>query len=184
MNCPVCKYENLESKEIEPNLFAEVCSKCKGKWISSDNYQSWLDSHGTILPEVSVGGSHGMSIPEFELARLCPKDRRILIKYKIGRNLSFTIDRCGNCGGVWLDDPEWTSLKERNLHDELNKIFTDHWQDEVQQEETRKTLEQIYRKKFGEDDYKKIKDFKIWIENHEKSGEIMAFIRDKNPLQF
>lgn len=184
MNCPVCKYENLETQEIETDLFAEVCLKCKGKWIPSENYRSWLDSHGSILPEMSVDGDSEMSIPEFELARLCPKDKRILIKYKVGRNLSFMIDRCGNCGGVWLDDTEWRSLKERNLHDELGNIFTDHWQEEVQREDTRKTLEHIYKEKFGADDYAKIKDFKIWIEKHEKSGEIMAFIKDKNPLQF
>lgn len=184
MNCPVCKYESLEMQEIEPNLFAEVCSKCHGKWISSENYQKWLELRGAILPELPASESAEMTIPEFELARLCPKDRRILIKYKVGRNLSFSIDRCGNCGGVWLDDTEWALLKERNLHDELNKFFTDHWQDEVQREETRKTLEQIYKEKFGEVDYTKIKDFKVWMNDHEKSGEIMAFIRDKNPLQF
>lgn len=184
MNCPVCKYNSLKTREIEPNLFAEVCEKCSGKWISSENYEKWLEHHGDILPELPPIHDSGMSIPEFELARLCPVDRRILIKYKVGRNLPFKIDRCSNCAGVWLDNTEWIALKERNLHDELNKIFTDHWQEEVKKEETRKILEGIYKEKFGGDDYAKIKEFKIWIEQHEKSGEIMAFLRDKNPLQF
>jgi Zn-finger nucleic acid-binding protein len=184
MNCPVCKADSLNTREIEPNLFAEVCRNCNGKWISSDNYEKWLNQLGETLPELPVTEDSGMTIPEFELARLCPKDRRILIKYKVGRNLPFKIDRCSNCAGVWLDDKEWIALKERNLHDELNKVFTDHWQEEVKKEETRKTLEGIYRDKFGVEDYTKIKDFKIWIEKHEKGGEILAFLRDKNPLQF
>ncbi len=184
MNCPVCKYNSLEIQEVETNLFADVCTSCKGKWISSDNYEKWLEQHGKDLPELPSDGDSGMTIPEFELARLCPIDKRILIKYKVGRNLSFKIDRCSNCAGVWLDDTEWQSLKARNLHDDLNKIFTDHWQEEVKKEETRKTLEGIYRDKFGEADYTKIKDFKTWIEDHEKGGEIMAFLKDKNPLQF
>lgn len=184
MNCPVCKYDSLKTTEIEPNLFAEVCANCSGKWISSDNYEKWLEHHGAILPEIQADDDPGIDIPEFELARLCPVDRRILIKYRVGRNLPFKIDRCSNCAGVWLDDREWVSLKQRNLHDELNKIFTDHWQEEVKREETRRTLDSIYEQKFGAEDYRRIRDFKKWAEGHEKSGEILAFLRDKNPLQF
>ncbi len=184
MKCPVCKYESLETNEIEPDLFADDCTKCNGKWISSDNYENWLEKQTAILPEIPLRADSDMTIPEFELARICPNDKRILIKYKVGRDLPFTIDRCGNCAGVWLDDTEWSSLKERNLHDEMNKMFTDHWQEEVKREETRKALDGIYQEKFGADDYMKIKDFKSWVENHEKSGEIMAYLKDKNPLQF
>ena len=184
MNCPVCKYDSLKTQEIEPNLFAEVCEKCLGKWISSQNYEKWLEVHDDILPELPATENVNMTIPEFELARLCPNCRRILVKYKVGRSLAFKIDRCGSCAGVWLDEKEWETLKSRNLHDEINKIFTDHWQEEVKREETRQTLEAIYKEKFGEDDYLKIKDFKTWMEQHEKGGEILAFLRDKNPLQF
>lgn len=113
-----------------------------------------------------------------------PKCRRILVKYKVGRNIPFKIDRCGNCAGVWLDENEWETLKSRNLHDEINKIFTDHWQEKIKQEETREALRTIYEQKFGLEDYKKIRAFKTWINSHEKSGEILAYIRDKNPLQF
>lgn len=184
MRCPVCNEENFETKEIEQDLFAEVCSRCQGRWISSKNYDRWLENHGKTVPESSPLEGNGLTIPEFKLARLCPRCRRILVKYKIGRNIPFKIDRCGNCAGVWLDQNEWDTLKSRNLHDEINKIFTDHWQEEVEREETRKTLERIYRDKFGEGDYAKIKDFKSWVNAHEKGGEIIAYIRDKNPLQF
>ena len=54
----------------------------------------------------------------------------------------------------------------------------------MKQENTRKTLKSIYQEKFGADDYAKIRDFKSWMDEHEKSGEIVAYIRDKNPLQF
>lgn len=184
MKCPVCKEENFETKEIEPKLFVEVCAKCDGKWISSDNYNRWLDGLDRELLEIPGTDENPLTIPEFELARLCPRCRRILVKYKIGRNIAFKIDRCGNCAGVWLDADEWKALRSRNLHDELNRVFTDHWQEEVKKDETRKALEKIYAEKFGEEDYGKIKDFKTWIEQHDKSGEIKAFIRDKNPLQF
>ena len=69
--------------------------------------------------------------------------------------------------------------QENEIHDEELQI-----QKITQKEDTRKTLQKIYRDKFGENDYYKIKEFKTWIENHEKGGEIMAFLKDKNPLQF
>lgn len=184
MNCPVCKSETLETKEIEPNLFAEVCEKCEGKWISSKNYENWLAAHGDILPEIPADKESELTIPAFQIARLCPVDKRILIKYKVGHDIPFSIDRCGNCAGVWLDKDEWEILKSRNLHDEMNKIFTDHWQEEVQKDEMRKRLGRIYSDKFGETDYTKIRDFKTWIDSHEKQGEILAYLKDPNPLQF
>ncbi len=183
MNCPVCKYNSLEIIEIEPNLFSEVCGKCNGKWISSKNYHTWLESKNEILPEIPADHDAQMTILQFELARLCPVDKRILIKYKIGHNIPFTIDRCGNCAGVWLDEDEWETLKSRNLHDELNIVFTDPWQEQVQREEMRKNLGRIYEEKFGADEYQKIRDFKIWLDSHEKQGEILAYLKDPNPLQ-
>ncbi len=183
MKCPACNKNDLETREIEPNLWARVCGECKGKWISNNNYQKWLKIRGEILPEIP-SAEPNITIPEFELARLCPKCRRILVKYKVGRNIPFKIDRCGNCAGVWLDQDEWETLRSRNLHDELNKIFTNHWQEEVKREETRNALRSIYEQKFGKEDYEKIRMFKSWVNEHEKSGEILAYIRDKNPLQY
>lgn len=184
MNCPNCKNAYLQAQEIEDNLPAQVCDNCDGKWISHENYESWLKFHGEILPEIPAGEESGMTIPHFQLARLCPKCKRILIKYKVGHNIPFQIDRCGDCAGVWLDQNEWETLKSRNLHDELNKIFTDHWQEQVSREETRRKLETIYQEKFGADDYRQIRDFKSWIDTHDKRSEILAYLDDPNPLQF
>jgi Zn-finger nucleic acid-binding protein len=36
--------------------------------------------------------------------------------------LSFAIEHCGQCEGVWLDKDEWTALKGRSLHDDLQRI--------------------------------------------------------------
>ncbi len=184
MNCPGCKKTDFELAELEPDLVVDVCRNCRGKWIAYANYERWLKIHGDTLPELSSVEDPDMTIPRFELAKLCPGCRRMLIKYKVGRDLPFKIDRCSNCAGVWLEENEWEILKSRNLHDELNKIFTDHWQEDVKREETRKALERIYEEKFGADDYAKIRAFKEWAESHEKRDEILAYIRDKNPLQF
>ncbi len=182
MNCPVCKNFELNQIEIEPNLWASRCENCHGKWISHNDYERWLKSHENL--PMTQAKKTKITIPEFELARLCPQCRRILVKYKVGQNVPFTIDRCGSCAGIWLDKGEWETLKRRNLHDDLQEIFTDHWQEEVKRGETRENLAQMYETKFGKEDYAKIVNFKEWMENHDKEDEILAYIRDPNPLQF
>ncbi len=184
MKCPGCKERDFEIAEIEPDLLVDICKNCGGKWIAYSNYERWLENHGDALPEIPGDADSGMTIPKFELAKLCPGCRRILVKYKVGRDLPFKIDRCSNCAGVWLEKNEWKTLKSRNLHDDLNKIFTDHWQEEVKRNRTRKALKKVYEEKFGAEDYERISEFKRWMDEHEKSGEILAYVRDKNPLQF
>ncbi|MEZ5307691.1 MAG: zf-TFIIB domain-containing protein [Pyrinomonadaceae bacterium] len=183
MKCPVCLKTELEARELEPDLFAAVCSDCNGKWISFASYEKWLEGLDGPLPNIDAEPA-SLTIPEFELARLCPECRRILVKYHVGKEVAFQIDRCGSCAGVWLDDNEWETLRSRNLHDDLNRVFTDHWQAEVARDETRKSLEQIYLKKFGDADYERIREFKDWVDAHEKKNEIISYVRDANPLQF
>lgn len=182
MKCPVCRQYDLLPFELEPNLTANICRNCDGKWISQNAYQLWLKSHENLpeLPSKEIK----MTIPEFELAKLCPECRRILVKYKVGHNVPFNLDRCGTCAGVWLEKDEWEILRSRNLHDDLQKIFTDHWQEEVKQEETRNHLMLMYAEKFGREDYEQILRFKEWVDSHEKADEIKAYIRDPNPLLF
>ena len=182
MNCPVCKTFELAQREIEPNLYASACENCKGRWLSFADYDAWLKANENlpVIPAKKIK----MTIPEFELVRLCPECRRILIKYRVGQDLPFFIDRCGTCAGIWLDKGEWETLKRRNLHDDLQKIFTDHWQEEVKRGETRSTLAKMYEEKFGKEDYSKIVKFKEWMDAHEKEDEIIAYLRDPNPLQF
>ncbi|MCU0237925.1 MAG: zf-TFIIB domain-containing protein [Pyrinomonadaceae bacterium] len=182
MNCPNCKTNELYPKEIEPYLSALVCENCRGRWITSNDYDSWLKSN-QHLPE-NPTKKLKMTIPEFELVRLCPECRRILIKYKVGQNVPFQIDRCSTCAGIWLDKGEWETLKRRSLHDDLKKIFTDHWQEEVKRGETRSHLSKMYEEKFGKEDYARIVKFKQWMDEHEKEDEIIAYLRDPNPLQF
>ncbi|MEN8908328.1 MAG: zf-TFIIB domain-containing protein [Clostridiales bacterium] len=44
MNCPVCKENNLQSKNISNHLKSFNCSKCNGLWIRLDDYLKWLNN--------------------------------------------------------------------------------------------------------------------------------------------
>jgi Zn-finger nucleic acid-binding protein len=181
MNCPVCKTVSLATAELESDLVAFTCRQCGGDWVRDSLYRSWREKQGEDLPE-KPGDGATIQLTNVEFARLCPDCNRILVKYKVGRDVNFTVDRCGGCGGVWLDKDEWTTLKERNLHDNLYDFFTESWQSEVRREETRKKLEAIYEQKFGAEAYAEIKRFKAWMDEQPSKTEIVAFLNDANPL--
>jgi len=182
MKCPACKMYDIIPTELETNLMAFACLQCSGSWIRDQDYRTWRTTRGEDLPEKPASNGTEIQIANIEVARLCPDCRRILIKYKVGRDVNFTVDRCGGCGGVWLDKDEWHTLKERNLHDNLYDFFTEGWQSDVRREEARKNMELIYKLRFGEEAYEKIKHFKEWLDKQSKRNEVLAYLSDTNPL--
>jgi Zn-finger nucleic acid-binding protein len=100
----------------------------------------------------------------------------------VGRNVPFTLDNCGECGGVWLDKDEWATLKTRNLHDDLHAIFTEQWQSEARREESRQTLAGMYERRFGAEGYAELQRIRAWIDQHPHKQEILAYLNDSDPL--
>jgi Zn-finger nucleic acid-binding protein len=112
---------------------------------------------------------------EIRGAKFCPSCSSYLVKYDVGRNLAFTIDRCGKCGGIWLDGNEWAALKQTKLHFDLHRIFSTDWQSQVRQQEHAKALDDIWKEQFGSD-YEELMRIKKWIDAHPKAAEMYAFL--------
>lgn len=182
MKCPVCKTVVLAAAEIETNLTASVCENCQGKWVAANDYAVWLTAQGANLPEKAAPELNA-EVDKFEAARICPNCKHILLKYKVGHETSFLLDRCNDCGGMWFERDEWETLRKRNLHDDLQEIFLDSWQETVRRKESKKSLEKLYREKFGAEDYDRIISFKTWLDAHERKNEIRAFLNDDNPFE-
>jgi Zn-finger nucleic acid-binding protein len=181
MNCPVCKTPELISTDLESNLTSYRCPECGGNWIRGAEYWRWLERHGPNLPERSDQDS-GLSLAEPGKHIDCPECRFRMVKYLVGHGFSFTLDQCGGCKGIWLDRNEWEVLKERNLHDDVNAMFTSFWQAEAQRELRRKRLEEIYISRFGADDYAEISRIRAWLLAHPKRPELLAYLTDKDPF--
>jgi Zn-finger nucleic acid-binding protein len=180
MNCPVCKSTELTKTELDQNLSSQQCSNCRGNWIRGAEYWNWVERHGTDLSE-RVHETETLSLAEPGLPIDCPECRFRMVKYLVGRGLSFTIDHCHGCKGIWLDGNEWEALKKRNLHDDLNLMFTSFWQNEAQREARKKKMEQIYVDRFGGDDYTEIKRVRYWLDTKTNREELLAFLIDKDP---
>jgi len=105
-----------------------------------------------------------------------------MVKFLVGRGLDFTVDHCEGCKGIWLDRNEWEALKKRNLHDDLNSIFTSFWQTGAQREIRKKKLEEIYISRFGAEDYAEIKRVRWWLDTKTNKEELLAFLTDRDPF--
>jgi Zn-finger nucleic acid-binding protein len=182
MNCPVWKSTELITNELDANLSSQKCPNCGGNWIQGAEYWRWVERHGTDLAE-RVDDTETLTLAEPGVPVDCPECRFRMVKYLVGRGLSFTIDHCHGCKGIWLDSNEWEALKKRNLHDDLNSMFTSFWQNEAQRTATKKKLEEIYIGRFGDDDYAEIKRMREWLDTKTNREELLAFLIDKNPYE-
>jgi Zn-finger nucleic acid-binding protein len=180
MRCPACNTVDLTLVYLESNLPSHHCTGCEGHWVSSSEYETWLKRHGETLPEKPFQGTP-LHVPDHGKAKLCPECGRILIKYGVWHGLNFTLEQCGHCHGVWFDKNEWESLKQRNLHDEVHKVFTASWQTQARKEERKWNLERIYLNRFGSKDYMEIKRIREWICLHPRRQELLAFLNDVDP---
>jgi Zn-finger nucleic acid-binding protein len=181
MNCPVCKSSVLNTTELDSALTGFRCDNCRGHWIRGVEYWRWLEEHGPNLPERTDQDS-GLHLAEPGLHIDCPECRFRLVKYLVGHGFSFTIDHCLGCRGVWLDRNEWEALKERNLHDDLNSMFTSFWQDEAEKGAKKKRLERIYVSRFGAEDYAELARIRTWLAARPNRVELLAYLTDNDPF--
>jgi Zn-finger nucleic acid-binding protein len=177
MNCPVCKGYALNVSKLEKGLVAHSCNKCGGSCIGSYHYWQWKDKTGKSLEEKPA--SDGVDLPSIDStkAKTCPECDRFLRHFPVGHDIEFGLDRCGNCGGTWLDQNEWKMLKSRNLHDDIHQIFSHIWQAQAKDQEHQKVMDDFYKQKFGESDFEKFKEIKTWLGNHDLQSELKAFLK-------
>lgn len=202
MECPVCKDNTLIRKRTPESLGVHNCARCEGNWIRFDDYTDWhaetfganqnsnefrIESDYAKKENENISttapGDEYTPVYDNKQAKLCPDCGRILIKYRVHKELDFYLDHCETCNGVWLDKNEWEALKRNNLHDRMNSFFTRPWQKRLNEESARDRFEKHYIVKFGYEDYNKLKDLKEWVDNHQNRDEMLAFLMDDNPFK-
>lgn len=181
MKCPLCKTPELQMMDVEVGLTLYNCPQCRGNLVKGAEYWKWLEQHGPNLPERSA--EYGkLSLAEPGIHIDCPECRFRMVKYLVGHGLSFTLDHCEGCKGVWFDRNEWEALKERNLHDDLHSMLTSFWQNAAHKEARKKRLEQIYIARFGPDDFAEIARVRAWLEARANKQHLIAFLTDNDPF--
>lgn len=182
MKCPVCQRESFGKHRLEANLPALKCTGCKGIWIPAAGYWAWLESQGEHRAKAARAPAP-IPMEVAGQAKLCPDCGHFLRRYKVWPDVPFYLDRCGHCTGVWFDQGEWRAIRSRDLHRQVHLFFSDMWQDDLKEKETRRRFEKVYRDRFGDEDYARIKEIRAWLEQHPQRGALIAYLSDKDPYK-
>ncbi|NJM68003.1 MAG: zf-TFIIB domain-containing protein [Acaryochloris sp. RU_4_1] len=94
-NCPVCKRTQLSKVLLESNLPAFACPQCQGEWISAEDYWAWLEHQEKAPPEESSDETP-LQVSDNQQATICPECRCLMLKYRVGYELSFYAERSLN----------------------------------------------------------------------------------------
>jgi Zn-finger nucleic acid-binding protein len=179
MHCPVDK-RPLRRVELEAGLSAFECDACAGHWLRFGEYLRWRDRQRGDTPEVppevepdadpyaSAGG-----------VRRCPDCEYLLTRFRVGHDVPFALDRCGNCNGVWLDRAEWETLRARGLHDNLHQMFGPGWQHAVRTEEQQRRLAAQFERQLGAADFARAREFAAWLATHPRRSQIFAYLQSQ-----
>lgn len=175
MRSPAAPGVGLVTEELEPGLKGMRCPKTGGVWLRAEAYRRWRasdpgDAPADALPDA---GEPGEDSPA---GKRCPEDGYFLIRHAVGHGVSFHVERCGHCGGVWLDAGEWEALRAHGLGRSLHLVFTSAWQADVGRQQREALAEQRLTQWLGEADYAEAKRIRAWIDGHERSYELRAFL--------
>lgn len=176
MKCPVCPGKALHPHVLTEDLVSSKCDACGGQWINSFQYWKWLEAH----PSNSSRSYSSLTLQgegdETARAKVCPECQHILTRHRVGHAVNFTLDRCGNCGGMWFDRNEWDILQNSELRDQIHLVFSATWQSRVREESARIHLEELFAKKIGEEDYSRLKEMKCWLDGHPHRDDLIHFL--------
>ena len=175
MKCPLCKTPSLDATVLAPDLEGCICGECNGVWIARTKYDAWRKRLPKDIPETASDAE--FSVNDTRVAKICPQCGHLLLPYRVGHGLAFSIDYCGACGGVWCDRNEWDAIKARNLHDNLHDIVSAHWQNAVRRADVDAAVEQTYRRVLGEA-YDKAAETRDWLRNHPQRSTLLAYLSD------
>lgn len=180
MNCTSCNEGALFPSFIDGQFRAHTCSNCGGNWILIEDYVSWKERNSDykFSDEISVEES---DISDSKKALLCPASGTIMRKFKISASNEHKLDYSSAVGGLWLDKGEWDLLKSEGLAGCLNSIVTQNWQRNIRQNSAQQNFSEIYKDKFGEENYSKIKEIREWLGSQEQKADLRAYLLAEDP---
>ena len=183
MRCPVCKNSILATQPLDENLLTLRCPDCKGHWVKSFQYWKWRDSqpkHTLPARDELTCCETASPTRDSQAGKLCPECGHFLTRRPVGHGVTFNLDRCSHCGGMWFDKSEWDSLQSRSLHRDSHFVFTEAWQAEVNEANRLELARARLLKLLGEQDYSELMRIAVWIRNHEQRSILLAAINDRD----
>lgn len=175
MNCPV-DHESLRAASLGSGLSAFECPTCGGHWVRFGDYLAWRERQTDEQPAVPSGANAELAAGNTAGVRRCPDCAYLLTRYALGHGLTFSLDRCGRCNGIWFDREEWEVLEARGLQHNLREMFNPSWQSAVRAEERERRATERLTEHLGADAVR-VREFAAWVATHPRRNEILAYIQ-------
>lgn len=173
----------LEPAALPAGPSAWHCPVSHGVWINSRDYQEWLQTRDPKeADEFPLGDPPDLDQlkqNDSRAGKRCPEDGGFLILHRVGHGIPFNLDRCGSCGGVWLDKGEWRALLAKKLHADLTRIFTSAWQAKIRHEDQQRARDATLHKRLGDADFAHASEFASWLKAHPSRAEIFAWLQER-----
>lgn len=122
MNCPRCKsalnkknLDELQSEGTFGDVEVDVCSSCNGIWFDKGE----LDRVDNKIEPKIVEIKKLPSLNEQYVNLVCPScfGHKNMEKVVNDLDKDVIMDVCPSCSGIWLDNREFTAIKERSFLD-------------------------------------------------------------------
>lgn len=181
MRCTSCSDGVLKPSFIDELFRAHTCSSCGGNWILIQDYLAWKERNPEHDFSEKLTASDGSGVTESKQAMLCPASGVLMQKFQICAGNEHRLDYSAAVGGLWLDRGEWELLKAEGLAGSLNAVVTQQWQKKIRQDSAKGNFAELYRQKFGEDLYSKVKEVREWLQSQEQKADIRAYLLAEDP---
>ncbi|WP_444915063.1 TFIIB-type zinc ribbon-containing protein [Microbulbifer sp. TRSA007] len=181
LNCTSCKDGVLKHGFIEELFRGYTCSSCGGNWILVEDFLSWKRQNPEYQFSKDLSSLNDMLIEDSKQAILCPVSGAIMQKIRIMVGSEHRIDYSAVVGGIWLDKGEWELLKSEGLAGSLNFLVTHEWQKKIRNSKAQENFSEIYRSKFGDKRYKKVKEFREWLYAQGQRVDLLAYLNAEDP---
>lgn len=179
MKCTACGQGRLIPSFLDALFRCHTCDHCGGNWILIEDYVAWQERNADYpFKDAEITEQE---VQETERALICPVSGALMTKLRIQSGSPRRVDYSPRVGGVWLDKGEWDVLKAEGLAGCLNALLTDSWQKRIRADQTRATFDNLYRSRFGEEDYKKAQEIRNWLQNHPMKAELRSFLLTQDP---
>ena len=179
MKCTQCNTGTLRPGFIDSLFRAHICDNCGGNWILIEDFVSWREKN----PEHQFNQDLQVEEEASESARalLCPVSGALMSKFRISSHNNHRLDYSAAVGGIWLDKGEWELLKEAGVAGSLNHIVTRSWQHQLREKTAKEHFDELYRAKFGEEAYTKIKELRRWLQAQPNKADLRNYLLAEDP---
>ena len=180
MQCTSCNKGTLYPSFIDGLFRAHTCSNCGGDWILIEDYAAWRERHPDYEFAKDIHFEE-INITDTKEAMVCPITQTIMRKFKISATNAHRLDYSSAVGGLWLDKGEWELLVREGLAGSLNALVTNVWQRKIRQTSAKESFAEIYRDKFGDETYSKLKDLRRWLDTQPQKADLRAYLMAEDP---